>query len=222
MQHSLRSPFFTRMVLVAGIYSVVMIVVLAGETLSRHSTAPARRRWKLFGSLAASGALAAAGGVLWLIDHNRAPVPTRIIGDLRIPAAAILAGSAVLTGHGRGLLVCICLPLSLLLASIWRKEVLPIGGLQEYAVATQMLVMMVMILTVHAGFRRGRTCRGRRQLVFFLCLAGAILGLALVACQANWQSYCAKRMFHLPGVILFLVSAAAMLVVYLQSKRRRA
>jgi ribose/xylose/arabinose/galactoside ABC-type transport system permease subunit len=111
----------TRMLFVGACWGAVMLleVLLAGGAWEGGSR---QRRIGLAGSLALSGALAAAGGAAWLIDHGSAPVPESLVGDLRIPAAAILSGALVCTGGGRALLAGVWLPLSLLAATMWRQQ----------------------------------------------------------------------------------------------------
>jgi hypothetical protein len=133
----------TRMLLVAGAYTVAMVVLLV---VSRRTTWD--RRASLLVALCASGTLSAAGGVFWLIDHGNTPVPTdfRIVDDLRIPAAAVFAGGLFMAGRGRGLLSAACLPAGVFLASIWRVRGwrVTLGGYD-----LDMLLLAGMVLVAH-------------------------------------------------------------------------
>ncbi len=123
-------PLLTgRMLIVAGTFSVVLLGMLAFDGTVR--SAGLARRGSLFAVLALSGALCGLAGACWLIDRNQAPLPGGIIGDLRAPAAAVLAGALILSGPGRIPLVGVALPLAMLAATIWRQQawfVYPLGA----------------------------------------------------------------------------------------------
>lgn len=142
--------FVSRMLLVAVIYAVVMLILLGADARER-ARGRLDRRFALAVALIASGALAAAGGALWLIEHGSAPVPRRPIGDLRIPAAALLAGAAVLGGRGRTMLTGAALPLALLVVGVWRLGVshLPAGGYE-----LQVAALAVMLVGTAVAMRR--------------------------------------------------------------------
>jgi len=112
----------TRMLAVALAYGLTMLALVELQVFARHGRR-ASDRWKLFAALTASGALSAAGGAVWLLDYGAAPVLAWPVGDLRIPAAAVLAGALYFGGRGRALVAGLCLPPALLLADIWRMHV---------------------------------------------------------------------------------------------------
>jgi len=115
-------PLLTgRMLIVAGTYSGILLGMLALDGTVRSARLA---RWgRLFAVLALSSALSGLAGACWLIDRNQAPLPGGIIGDLRAPAAAVLAGAMVLSGPGRMPLVGVALPLAMLAVTIWRQQV---------------------------------------------------------------------------------------------------
>jgi len=110
----------TRMFLVALIVSAVLLTMLIHHNRTRNAplppTPPARVRTL---ALVAGGAMSALGGALWLLENNAAAVPRLPVHDLRIPLAAVLAGGLVLAGPGRSLLSALCLPVGMLIATLW-------------------------------------------------------------------------------------------------------
>ncbi|MHC4294715.1 MAG: hypothetical protein ACYSTL_03935, partial [Planctomycetota bacterium] len=115
---------------VAMAYSVTLLSLIVVEWSVIHNRLRAGSGVAMFASLYASGALAGLGGALWLVDRGSTPVAAQLFGDLRIPAVAVLAGSALFAGHRRTLLAVLCLPVTMLVATIWRQEVfhLPFRG----------------------------------------------------------------------------------------------
>jgi ribose/xylose/arabinose/galactoside ABC-type transport system permease subunit len=169
------------------------------------------RRVSVFAALAASGALSALGGACWLIDSGRAPVPTRVVDDLRVPAAAVLAGALFLGRRGREVLAAMSLPAALLLATIWRQEAwsLPAPG---HGYALQLLVLAGMTVVVHIAF--GHYVDSRPSPDRWPA-AGALMtlaGLALVAAAANFTHPAVKDAFHAAGVAAWLSGTAAVLI----------
>jgi len=199
----------TRMLIVGGLYSLVMLVLLAFDWFVRRPPSPGSRP-VLLAAMAVSGALAAAAGALWLMEHNAAPVPTRLVDDLKAPAAAVLAGAAFLAGRGRGLLAGVFLPAALLLAGVWKLEVL---NFQRWGYSLQLVLLGCMVLVVQqAGrdFTAGRWARQRMPLI------GALVGTAgivVFAAAANQASLYPRRMFQLGGLLIWLLSAA-LIVIY--------
>ena len=193
----------TRMVLVAGTYAAAMLALLAACRRDRWD-----RRRSLFAALCASGALAGAGGAFWLIDQGQTPVPTRLVDDLRVPAAAVLAGGAMLTGKGRALLAGACLPAALLLATIWRVQV---WNLSYQGYALQMLVLIGMTLLVQFAGSSATFARRRRA----WAVAGAVLaaaGLLVVAQSAGASSWRTREVLRMTGSAISVAGAGVFLV----------
>ncbi len=138
----------TRMLLVAGFYSALMLaLIIISETKLRIANIDNRKL--VFVALIVSGGLAGAGGAIWLIGSGSAPLLTRPIGDLRIPAAALLAGGLLFAGSRRVLLACLCLPLSFLIATLWRQETF---HWQMFGYSLQMLLLIALVVSVHLLF----------------------------------------------------------------------
>lgn len=175
------------------------------------------RRVCLFAALAASGLLSAAGGVFWLFENTRAPVPTRLIDDLRIPAAAILAGGLFLGRKGRELLAGMNLPAALLICTIWRQEAwhLPAPG---YGLALQMLVLTGMTLGVHLAFGRYLDAAGGGRFLPKVSVLLTVAGIALVGAAANFRAWPWHDAFHGVGVAVWL---AGMPTVIAAMRRER-
>ena len=186
-----------RMALVAVAYSAVMVVLLSWGIASSRRRRPSPDPVGVFAAMAASGALAAAAGAFWLVDHGSAPVPTRLIGDLRIPAAAILAGGILWVGNGRTLLSGLFLPVSVLLVTSWRQEVTALAWLRSSGYALQLILLIGMMLSAHLAFLGVIRARGPRRTGAGVCLAMIVLALASVACQSLLGRYAARSAVEL-------------------------
>lgn len=146
----LSRPFILRLLMVAGVYLLATAVVSAVTSASyAHGHTPSPRK-ALWASLCASGALAGLGGAIWLLDYGSAPLPRQVIGDLRVPAAAILAGAMLYRGRQRVMLAMLCLPASLLVATLWQLEVVfrPVAGYPP-----QVALLIVLTIAVHLLIR---------------------------------------------------------------------
>ena len=124
-------------------------------------------------------ALAAAGGVLWLLDNDRATVPSRPIGDLRVPVAALLAGAWLLKGPHRTLLAGICLPPALMLATAWQQSG---WGLEHQGYSLQLLLLLAGAVLMALGRRaaEGTHRRGWHWAAAFIAGGGVA-----VLCASN-------------------------------------
>ena len=172
-----------RMALVLVAYAAVVL----GAMSSRQADDPAPRahRRSLGTALVLAGGLAGLSGAVWLMDRSQAPLPIRPVGDLRIVAAAVLAGAAALAGRGRTVVVGLLLPGALLVATAWRQEVLDLswGGYN-----LQVVLLIGMAIVTHQAFAALTASRtapapptpGRRRrfagLSALLCGAGMLLG----------------------------------------------
>jgi len=170
-----------RMLLVVAIYAAVMLAVAFGLVARRQGRLRLGPRGLLVVALAGSGALAGAGGALWLAEHGSAPVPTRLISDLRIPAAAVVAGGAFLGGPGRALLAGVYLPVAMLAVTIWRQQ---IGGYHAGGYDLHVLALAVMTLVAHPaayGALMSRRCRRSASIAAGALTVGGIIALAVSA-----------------------------------------
>ena len=209
--------YLTRMLLVTGIYAVVMLAMTsAGWTGAGPTRFGARR--VLFAALCASGALSAAGGALWLLDQNQAPAPARLIGDLRVPTAAILAGGILLAGKGRALLAGICLPGALLVTTLWRQGVwhLPAGG---YLLQVGVLLGMTIVAYAAAA----ELCKARRTGRWPAALGAALTlgGILTVAVAAARNTSSARTAFRAAGIAAWVAGAALLVTARVLRARRQ-
>jgi ribose/xylose/arabinose/galactoside ABC-type transport system permease subunit len=202
MDNDVSHPLFmTRMLLVIMFYGATMLTMLAassryvapgplllseeerGHWMERTFSAGTQRTLALI----VGGALSAAGGVLLLMDNDRATVPTWPIGDLRIPAAALLAGGLLLKGPRRTLLAGMCLPPAFTLATAWRQTG---WGLEYQGYSLQLLLLVagagLMVLAARAAERSPR--RGGHWAAAWLA-AGAV------------TVWCASTNFTSPAVL---------------------
>ncbi len=176
------------------------------------------RRLSLLAALAASGLLAALGGAAFLIDNSLAPVPTRLIDDLRVPAAALLAGGLFLSRRGRELLAGLSLPSALLICTIWRQKAwnLPAPGLGW---DLQMLVLMGMVIAVHLAFGRYVEARGTGRRLPQVGVLLTVTGIAIVAAAANFRYWPVHDALHLAGIAIWLAGMPAVIISFRRERR---
>jgi predicted ABC-type sugar transport system permease subunit len=200
-----------RVLIVAGVYAVALLGLIATDYAVWRRKLRLARRWSLLAALSASGVLAAMGGACFLIDNGSAPVPTRLVDDLRIPAAAVLAGGLFLGRRGRELLAGVSLPAALLIATIWRQKVwhLPAPG---YGFALQLLVLTGMVIVVHVAFGRYVEARGTGRRLPVANVLMTLSGLALVAAAGNFPNGLWHDLFHAFGIAVWLSGTAALVI----------
>lgn len=198
----------TRLLIVVGVF-VMFIAGLYGIDLFRRSGEDIPRQWKLLGAMSASGLLAAAGGACWLIEHGQAPVATRPIGDLRVLAAALLAGGLYHAGRSRTLLTTAALPVALLIATVWRREVwnLPVEGY-----ALQLAVLAGMTVVTHLAMAAAAGGPRKARAAFAVAAALTAGGLVLLAGSARGGSPDIRHALHVVGVAVWSVGAVALIV----------
>ena len=206
-------PLLTgRMLLILAGYSAAMFLLLGGDMAGGAKRLG--RRLGLFVALAGSGALSGFAGACWLIDHSAAPVPRLPVGDLRIPAAALLAGAALLGGKGRTMVVGVAMPVALLVATIWRQHVWNIQ-IQGYELQTVLLIVMTLGAHKAIGAYLGAS-KGRRapQACAVLLTAG---GMVVPAACAHLDTLTGLAILHAGGLVMWL---AGMAVVFLCRRRQ--
>ncbi len=161
--------------------SLFILAMLAGLLLRQGRVQPGGGRRGLTAALVASGLLSALGGMCWLIRAGWTPRPGHLFADLRVAAAAALAGAAVLRGAGRGLLAGMLLPPAMLVATAWRQCVC---YSPMWSPEASLLLLTAMVLaaqwTVARGFQTGPNWRA----VFSLL---APLGVVVVSASA-WET----------------------------------
>ena len=208
-----------RVLTVTGVYlSVLLGLLMIDYAVWRGVRFP--RAVSLFAALAAGGMISGLGGALWLLDHNATPVPTRLIDDLRIPAAAILAGGLFLGRRGRELLAGMSLPAALLIATIWRQKAwnLPAPG---QGMALQLLVMIGMTLAVHLAFGQYVEARGTGRRLPTAAVLLTVVGIAIVAGAANFRQRLPRDLCHLVGLLVWL-AAMPMIVMSMRHEVQEA
>lgn len=193
----------TRRLLVVAAFAAAVVGLFVVDAADRLGC-PIGRKWKLLGAMCASGLLAAAGGICWLLEHGQTPVPTRPVGDLRIPAAVVLAGGAFLSGRTRTLLAAAALPGSLLLATVWRQEV---WSLHAHGYALQMVLLVGMTIVAQIAIAGLLPGRARRRL-HLASAAMTVSGIVILAGAACFTRQADRWLFHAGGMAVWLIGAA--------------
>ena len=206
---SLLPPYALRMLLVALTYLAALFGILAVSTGVRLGQIAMNPRAGLFASLCLSGGLSGLAGAIWLLDHGTAPVPSRIIGDLRVPAAAVLAGAAFFAGRGRSGLVALCVPACLLAATIWQVGTVHLAY-EGYALQTVLLLGMT--LATHAGMNQLIKVRGKGRALAGLSTILLAAGMVVLAMAAGSERLAAWRACQTGGIVTWVAGAALLLV----------
>ena len=199
--------YVTRMLLALGAYSVAMLFLMGADWLRPRSWGPGARK-RIWAALAASGALAGVGGVLWLLEHDAAVIASRPVDDFTIPVAVVLAGATFLGGRGRTLLSAVFLPGALLLVSLWKQEVWP---LQRVGLSLHLVLLGFMALLVHvAGSDFTTGPQERRPWALVSCLL-AVAGIVLVAAGAG-TNLLVGRWIQTLGLCVWMLAAIFLLI----------
>ena len=203
----------TRIVIVLCAYVAVMFTAL------RQRRRPPGRRGasSMVVSLTVCGMLAALAGACRLIDHGSAAMPARPIGDLRAPAAAILAGGLFFAGPNRAKLAGLCTPIALLAATIWRQRVWQLG---IWGYEWQVLLLLVLAVFFHAAskavFARHRRARRSAELSVGL----QAVGMAMLAGASVVDGHALRVLCRAAGLLL-CVAGVALLQAFRRAERQR-
>ena len=202
----------TRIVIVLGAYVAVMFTALR-----RRRRPPGRRGASIVVSLTVCGMLAALAGACRLIAHGSAAVPARPIGDLRIPAAAILAGGLFFAGPNRAKLAGLCMPIALLAVTIWRQQVWQLGA---WGYEWQVLLLVVLVICFHAASKAvfARHRRVRRSAGLSVGLQA--VGIAMLAGAAVVDGHALRALCRAAGLLL-CVAGVALLQAVRRAERQR-
>ena len=213
-----------RMVVVVICYAISVLALLAADLpiffgRPEHRSPPSRQ--VRFAALCAAGALSGLAGPMWVVEYGAAPVLSGPVGDLRVPAAAVLAGAAFYAGRGRILLVALCLPGALLLAGIWQREVW-VWDLQVGEFPLQTLLLTVMVIVAHMAMARalGRpraALRGRAVAIVAAALCAA--GILLSAASVMAEGFGPRAALYVGGLVVWAVGAALVAVALVLRRR---
>jgi ribose/xylose/arabinose/galactoside ABC-type transport system permease subunit len=199
--------FLVRIFLVFAAYLAVLGPMVAYDLLARPTgRRPTLGPAGLVAALAVSGALSAFGGACWLLDHSAAPVPTRPMGDLRVPAAVLLAGAGFLAGRWSATLAVLALAPAMLLSAIWRQHV---GPMSLAGYEWQLAVLAAGAWAWQAGVARSlRTLAGRRMVG--AATAGlALAGLLVLAVAGRLDGSAPRQALHVAGLALVVLAAGS-------------
>jgi len=210
-------PLVLRILLVSAVWMTALLVAaVIGRAVNRgHHVL--RQRSALLLCLCASGAMAALGGAAWLVEHGSAPIPVRLVGDLRVPAAAVLAGAAFFAGNGRTMRVLLCLPATVLAATIWWLEALHLN-IAGYAVQSALLVAMCVVthLAMLHATRIGR--RGKVPAAVSVALTAG--GMLIMAAAVGAERQAARRLFTTLSIATWAIGAILLVVTQATANAR--
>ncbi len=212
----LSAPMLTfRMLLVAGAWGTVMLIMLLSDMHVVTTQRMLSRRKKLLISLCASGALSALAGACWLMDYGQSPTPTRLVDDLTIPAAALMAGGMFLRGRGRTMLAGICLPIAMLVTSLWQQLVWPT---QVMGYSRQMFLLVAMIIQVQLAFIWIFDCPRRQKRMSIAACGVSLLGLCALAYATRLESQ-NEWIQYIAGTGVWAIGCIAMAALMIQAER---
>lgn len=203
------SPYDASIMLAAMVYALVLAAMTMTSIVRPH--AGVGRGWALLAVTCASGVIASAGGVCRLIDTSRATVPFLPVGELRVAAAAVLAGAAILAGKRRGAMSALCLLPALLVATVWLLETTPwwVGGYYLHVGGLLVLAIGSQVLLKRALDRPTRLARA--------CAAMALAGMVLIALTARFDTPFVEIVLTVVGWTAFI---AATVMAVLQPSRQ--
>ena len=202
-----------RRAIVGTVHIAALLTLLLSGRLGRRLRPSSRLLTGI--ALCASGALAATAGLCWLLDHARAPVPTRLVDDLRVPVAAVVAGGAFLSGPGRTALAAAWLPMVLVVVTVWLQEVWQVEASGYWL---QLLLLGGMVLVSHmAGGEAMAARRGRGG----MAMAAAVLtamGIVTLGGSAG-VARGTVMVFRITAMGLWLAGAVLLLIARARTQR---
>jgi len=161
-----------------GTFIIGTIMVVLPVSAYRYVRRARRGPGSMSASLLASGMLSALGGLCWLLKDGRSPMPGHLVGDLRVIAAAVLAGAATLKGNGRSGMVCVLVPFALVLATMWWEWVWPTP---TWPVDVNLVALTLMTFVPQWTYTRALRDPGWRAKLWPTLAALGVLSLAASA-----------------------------------------
>ncbi len=216
VQHAAVPLQVTRMLIVAGFYAATMLVLLGFDMTLRHGVHPSRRL-SLMAAMCASGLLSAVGGAMRLVDYSAASVPARIIGDMRVIPAAVIAGGLLFAGRGRTMLACIGLPVAMLIATIWRQQV---WAMEIHGYALQLLILAGMAIVSHLALIEFADPSGMKMKPRLAAAILCIVGIVVVAFAAAAKNIKSHELLHMVGCGVWTAGAIMLLAVKIVARRK--
>ena len=206
------SPMQVRTVAVAGVWLV--LAVSAPFSLARRQEQNVSNSSRdVFMALCLGGLLAGLAGGMWLIDHSSAPAPTQIIGDLRAPAAAMLAGAWLLCGPMRFSFMMLAMPFALLLATLWRQDV---WLFDSWPGQGQLLALIIMVAVANAAIVQASLKAAKIGARIITAASLAIGGVVIAACSSIPAQLAVQRALQVAGA---LCTAAALFLLFAWRKK---
>jgi len=198
-----------------SLYAGAMLILLMAGHLRPGKRTAGR---DLSAALIASGVLSALGGLCWLAKAAHAPAPVWPVGDLRVAAAAVLAGPMLLKRPGGALLAGLLVPLGMLLATIWRECVWDIPAGHLYL---NVLVLMIGAGGAQWALRQASAARRRRAWLWVLLAGGGVLLLAGTIRTCGGAGETALRLAGAAAWTTGMVAAAGERLIRRQAARHR-
>ena len=197
-----------RRIVVAGGYSLVMLTLCWADSVGSGGIRLGPRA-SLLAVLCASGALSGLAGASWLLNHGNAPLLSRPVGDPRLCAAAVLAGSALFLGRGRTMLAGLCLPPALLIATIWQQEVWVALRWRGYALGSGLLVGLTGIAHLAAAVIGAGPRTSRRLAAGSFTLA--VTAIIVLTISIGSRTPADRNVYHFVSIVLAVTAGAALL-----------
>ncbi len=191
-------------------YVLTMLVMMHCRGLLGDNE-PTRNKRGMFFTLCASGALAAAAGVQWSWIHFSAPVPTRVVDDLTVPAAAILAGGCLLAGPKRTLLAGVWLPVAVAVTAAWRQSVLFPQMSFEFGYAPQVAMLLSMVAVSYWSVSLS-TKFSRWRKVSHLVSGMAIIGIIVFGISGQMGSRVSRQGAQWLGLALWIFGSGGVII----------
>lgn len=203
----------TRVVIVLAAYFMAMFLAVG-----RRSMSGGRKSTGLVMSLTLCGLLAGLAGACRLMDHGFAAMPARLLGDLRVPTTAVLAGSWFFVGPNRAQLAGLCLPIALIVATIWRQQVWLLG---TWGYEWQLLLLTGVTILYQLASRGLFAWTFRPRALAASASAAVALGTALLAAAPLLGAIGVRSVYRIAALALCATGGIALLQAYRFTRDRR-
>ena len=201
----------SRTILVAAVYAIAMFGLLPWRGGVGGS------RWGRPGALIAAGLLAGLAGGIRTMDLDAALLSARPIGDLRVAAAALLAGGLLLAGPGRTLITAAILPVALLATTMWRQQVWTLG---VWGIEWQVVLLIGLTGLAHTACQATALWRGPGRLMAVAAWALAPGSMALITSSTMVRAGDVTRALHRWGFGAAIVAALLLIAGWRVRARR--
>jgi len=201
--------------LITGSLIIATVILLMPLSMSRFVHNARRGRASSAAALIACAVLSAMGGLCWLLRDGRSPMPWHYFGDLRVPAAAVLAGAVVLSCPGRSALVAIMVPFAMAVVTAWRQLCWPTP---TWRVDANLIALILLLLAAQWSFRYALHRPGWRVKVWPVLTGMGIVSIAVGGARSDGGHDVARAVL---GAALWTLGTGAVVIHWARARLKR-